>query len=168
MKSFTSCTPYAIVYGESFRFYFYEIYEAWSKNNLYFKFYQIVFIYLSIFIYLVPFQVDLLRYDTLMPEFFPILETLLKRAFWYRQQLLFRFFNLNRSKTLSFYRCLQFWKEEKVSGDQVRWLRRFCFCPKTYAQAWMCELVRYHSAKSMIGFCTILCVSDELLLAIGA
>ena len=36
--------------------------------------------------------------------FFPILETLLKRVFWYRQQLLFRFFFylLNRSKMLSF------------------------------------------------------------------
>ena len=27
----------------------------------------------------------------------------------------------------------------------------------------MCELVRYHDAKSMIGFSTILCVRDELL-----
>ena len=30
---------------------------------------------------------------------------------------------LNRSKTLSFYRCLQFWEEGKVSGRQVRWIR---------------------------------------------
>ena len=39
-----------------------------------------------------------------MPAYFSILETLLKRAFWYRQQLLYRFFFylLNRSKTLSF------------------------------------------------------------------
>ena len=60
-----------------------------------------------------------------MPAFFPILETLLKRAFWYHHQFLLRFFFylLNRSKTLSFYRCLQFWEEEKVSGDQVRWIR---------------------------------------------
>ena len=35
---------------------------------------------------------------------------------------------------------------------------------ETYAQASTCELVRYHDAKSMIGFSTILCVSDELLI----
>ena len=60
-----------------------------------------------------------------MSAFLPILETLLKRAFWYRQQLLFRFFFylLNRSKTLSFHRCLQFWEEEKISGGQAWWIR---------------------------------------------
>ena len=59
---------------------------------------------------------------SLMPAFFPIIETLLKRAFWYRQQLLFRFifYLLKRSKTLSFHRCLQFWEEKKVSGGRVR------------------------------------------------
>ena len=31
-----------------------------------------------------------------------------------------------------------------------------------------CELVRYHDVKSMIGFSTILCVSDKLFLAICA
>ena len=52
-----------------------------------------------------------------MPAFFPIFETLLK--------LLFRFFFylLNRSKTLSLHRCLQFWDEEKISRGQVRWIR---------------------------------------------
>ena len=66
-----------------------------------------------------------LRYNTLTPTFFAILETLLKRAFWYRQQLLFRFFFylLNRSKTLSFPECLRFWEEQKVSASQVRWIR---------------------------------------------
>ena len=41
--------------------------------------------------------------NTLMPAFFPFLETLLKRAFWYCQQLLLRFvfYLLNHSKTLS-------------------------------------------------------------------
>ena len=47
-------------------------------------------------------------------------ETLLKRTFW----LLFKFFFylLNHSKTLSIHRSLHFWKEEKVSGGQVRWI----------------------------------------------
>ena len=60
-----------------------------------------------------------------MPAFFPILETRLKHAFCYRQQLLFRFFFyfLNCSKMLSFHRCLRFWEEEKVSIGQVRWIR---------------------------------------------
>ena len=31
----------------------------------------------------------------------------------------------------------------------------------------MCVLVRFHGAKSMIGFSTILCVSDELFHTIG-
>ena len=44
---------------------------------------------LSINNYLVP-----LIYNTLMPAFFPILETLLKHGFLYCQQLLFRFFFL--------------------------------------------------------------------------
>ena len=63
-----------------------------------------------------------------MPAFFLIFETLPKQTFWYRQQLLLRifFYLFNRSKTLSFHRCLQFWEEDKVSGGQVRrirWLR---------------------------------------------
>ena len=75
--------------------------------------------------YLVPFKVTLLRYITLMAAFFPILLTLLKCVFLYRQQLLFRFFFylLNRSKTLSFLRCPQFCEEKKVSGGQIRWIR---------------------------------------------
>ena len=63
-----------------------------------------------------------------MPAFFLIPEILLKRSSWHHQQLLFQFFFylLNRSKTISFHRCLRFWQEEKVSGGQVRkirWLR---------------------------------------------
>ena len=107
---------------------------------------KITVIFNFLFIYL--FKVTPLRYNTLMPAFFPILETPLKRAFWYRQQLLLRFF-FNRSKTFSFHRCRQFW-------------------PRTHAREAMCELVRYHGAKSMIDFSTILCVFDELLLANGA
>ena len=87
--------------------------------------------YLFINNYLVPFNVTSLTYNTLMTAFFPILETLLKRTFWNRQQRLsllwFLFHLLNRSKTLYFHRCLQLWEEEKVSGGQVQhiwWLRR--------------------------------------------
>ena len=111
-----------------------------------------------------------------MSAFLPILETLLKRTFWYRQHFLFRFFFylLNRSKTISSHRCLQFCEEEKASRKQspvntmVKAWVRFCFWPKTHAQASMCEPMRYHGAKSMIGFSTILCISDELIRAIGA
>ena len=72
--------------------------------------------------YLVLFKVTPLRYNTLTAMFFPILETFLKRDFWYCQQflLLFYFYLLNRSKTLSFYRCLQFWKEKKVTGFKAQ------------------------------------------------
>ena len=45
---------------------------------------------------------------------------------------------------------------------------RFFFWPKTHAQASLCELVRYHGAKSMIAFSTIMCVSDEFLRTIDA
>ena len=81
-----------------------------------------LFMYLFINNYRVPFKVTPVKYNTLMPAFFPIVETLLKR---YRQQHLFRFFFylFNRSKTLSSHRCFQFWEEEKVSGGQVRWIR---------------------------------------------
>ena len=78
--------------------------------------------FLFIYQYLVPFKATPLRFNTLMPAFFPILETLLKRAFWNRQQLLFLFFFylINHNKMLSFHRCLQFWEEEKLSEGQVR------------------------------------------------
>ena len=78
---------------------------------------------LSINNHFVTFKVTSLKNNTLMLAFFPILETLLKRAFWYRQQLLFRFFFylLNRSKTLSFHRCLQFWEEGAKSGEYGGW-----------------------------------------------
>ena len=78
-----------------------------------------------------------------MPAFFPILETLLKHALWYRQQHLFQFFFylLNCTKTLSFHRRLQCREEENVSGGQVRWIRSvveawlwFLFRPKSHAQ----------------------------------
>ena len=101
-----------------------HIYEVWSKNNRYFKIIQKVFIYLPITI-LSPSREVTLDVIHLCQGFFPILETVLKHAFWYRQQFLFQFFFhfLNRSKTLSFHRCLQFWEEEKVSGGQVWWIR---------------------------------------------
>ena len=84
-----------------------------------------------------------------MPTFFPILETLMKRGFWYRQQFLFRFwfYLLNRSKTLSFHRCLQFWEEEKVRASQARWIQ------------WLRHVYTFvvgQKPKSMISFSTIL------------
>ena len=71
-----------------------------------------------------------------MPVFFPILETLLKRAFWYRQRLLFRFFFylLNHSKTFSFQWCLPMWEEEKVSGGSY----------DVFEQIWMVVERRQH------------------------
>ena len=82
-----------------------------SQRNFFFE------KYLHLFWYRI---VPKIRKNT--PAFFPILETVLKRGFCYRQHHLFRFFFflLNRSKTHSFHRCLQFWKEEKVSGGQFR------------------------------------------------
>ena len=70
------------------------IYEVWAKSN---RFFSIFFINK----YLVPFKVTPLIRNILMPAFYPILEALLKRAFCYRQQLVFQFFFylLNRSKT---------------------------------------------------------------------
>ena len=105
-----------------------------------------------------------------MPAFIPILQTLLKHAFWYCQQLLFRFFFylLNCSWILSFYRYLLFWEEEKVSGGQFRWIRWLrhdygflFFLPKTHSHASILELVHYHGAKSMIVFSTILCFAPS-------
>ena len=46
----------------------------------------------SIYLFINNFLVPQQRYNTLMPAFFPILKTFLKRAFWYRQHLLFGFF----------------------------------------------------------------------------
>ena len=73
-----------------------------------------------------------------MPAFSQILEKLLKCIFWHRQQLLFRFFFylLNLTKTLSFYRCLQFCKRKKstrVKSAEYGELRHdygFVFGPK--------------------------------------
>ena len=119
--------------------------------------------------YLVPFKVITIRYNALMPAFFRNLETLLTHAFWYAQQLVFRFFFyiFNCSKTLCFHYWLQFWRKSQRKPSPLNsvvevWLR-FSFWPKTYTQASMCELVRYHGVKSMIGFYTILCISDEML-----
>ena len=99
-----------------------------------------------------------------MPQFFPILEILLKHTFSYRQQLLFRFFFylLNRNKTLSFHRCLQFCEEEKVSGCQVRWLRHdygFVFGQKlSYEHRCVsgCVIIVQNPRLVFREFCTIL------------
>ena len=131
--------------------------------------------YLFINNYLVPFKVTPLRYNTLMPAFFPILETLLQQAFWYCQQFLFRDkSSSNVAKSFLFIGVVSFGKRKKSaganSGEYDGWGRiTFLFlAKKNQAQASMCELVRYHGAKSMIGFSTILCISDELFLAIGS
>ena len=42
------------------------------------------------------------------------------------------------------------------------------FTKNSRASSDMCEQMRYHFAKSIFGFSTILCVSDELLCAFGA
>ena len=55
-----------------------------------------------------------------------------------------------------------FWGPSPLNTVIEAWLR-FCLWPETHAQASKCNLVRYHGAKSMIGFSTILCVSNELL-----
>ena len=112
-------------------------YEVWSKNNRYFKF--VLSIYLFFNSYLLTFKEPSFKYYTLMPAFSSIPETLPKRAFWYRQQLLFWFFFylLNRSKTISFHRYLQFLEEEKVSEFQVRWIwwLRHCYS-FVFGQKW--------------------------------
>ena len=74
-----------------------------------------------------------IRYHTPIPAFIPILETFLKLI---ANSSCFDFSFL----LLSFLRCLQFWEEEKVSGDAWLW---FCFWPKTNAQKLMCELLYY-------------------------
>ena len=80
-------------------------------------------IYLFINNYLVPFNVNAppLRYNTLMPAFFPILEILLKRALCYCQQLLLRFFFylLNRSKTLSIG-MIKLWFQWHIYTSMIR------------------------------------------------
>ena len=72
-----------------------------------------------------------------MPAIFPIIVTLLRRAFWYRQQLLlwFLFYLLNRSKTLAFYRYLQFWESKKVSEKSHAQHR--CWCAIMVQNSWL-------------------------------
>ena len=69
--------------------------------------------------------------------------------FWFLQQLLFglSFYDSNRSKTLSFHRCLQFLEKEKISGVQVQqiWLLRHDYgyvCDQKLTHKHRC--VRYH------------------------
>ena len=140
-----------------------------QKITVIFNFFKKVFIYQQLSC---PFKVTHLKYHTLMLVFLPVLEALPKHAFWYCLQLLFRFFFylLNRSKTLSFHRCLQFLVEEKVSGDQVRWIR---WWRHDYGFVFGQKLTHKHRCVSLciimvIGFSTILCVSDEWLLEIKA
>ena len=85
-------------------------------------------IYLFMNIYFVPFKVIPIRYYTLVPTFFPILEALQKIIFCDLVQLLLRcrLYLLNRSVASSFHGPLQFREQEKVTGGQIwgiRWLR---------------------------------------------
>ena len=68
--------------------------------------------------YVVPFKVILLRYNTLVSAFFPILEALLICTFWYALKLSqwFGFYLLNRGKTPFFHGSLQSWEHKKVTG----------------------------------------------------
>ena len=124
-------------------------------------------IYLFINNYLLPFKVTPLRHNTLMPAFCLILKTFLKRTFWYRQQLLFRFliYLFNHSKTLSFYRCLQFWKEERVSGPKACEYDGLGMITGLFLAKHSRTIIDlWAGPKSIIGFSTILCVSDEMRL----
>ena len=137
----------------------FNVWSVLKKLSLFKIFWKSVYLFINNC--LVPFKVRPLRCSTLMPAFFLNLETLLKHAFWYCQQLLFSFFFylLKRSKTLFFYRC-------PLNAVVEAWLW-FCFCQETHAQASMCVLVHYHGAKFMNGFSTILCVVDKLFRVIG-
>ena len=72
-------------------------------------------------IYFVPFKVIPIRYYTLVPTFFPILEALQKIIFCDLVQLLLRcrLYLLNRSVASSFHGPLQFREQEKVTGGQI-------------------------------------------------
>ena len=80
--------------------------------------------YFFINIYVVPFKVIPLRYNTLMPTVFPILKELLISTFRYSLELFQRcsLYIFNRCKSSSFHRFLLFWKQEKVTWGQIRWI----------------------------------------------
>ena len=65
--------------------------------------------------YLVPFKGNPLRYNILTQQFFPILETLLKRAFSFRQRHLFRFSFISSivAKRFPFIGVFSFGKRKK-------------------------------------------------------
>ena len=83
------------------------VYEVWLKNNRYFQFFS-----KSIYLFnnncLLLFKVTPLRYDTLLPALFPILETLLKRVFWYPQPII--------AKRFPFNGVFSFGKRKKSAG----------------------------------------------------
>ena len=68
------------------------------------------------------FKVAPLIFNTLMPAIFPIPATLLKYAFLYCQQLLFRFSSISSilAKHIPFIGVFSFGEEEKINGGQVR------------------------------------------------
>ena len=66
--------------------------------------------------YIDPFKVIPLRYNTLVPAVFPILEALFGSLELFQRC---SFYLLNRSKSPSFHGFPQFWKQKKVAGGQV-------------------------------------------------
>ena len=71
--------------------------------------------------YNISFKVIPIKYYTLVPTFFPILEALQKIIFCDLVQLLLRccLYLLNRSVASSFHGPLQFREQEKVTGGQI-------------------------------------------------
>ena len=82
--------------------------------------------YLLINIYVVPIKVIPVRYNTLVPALFPIIEALLIIILRYSLEFFQRcsFYVLNRWKSMSFHGFLKFWEKKKVTGRQIRWIWR--------------------------------------------
>ncbi|KYN33840.1 hypothetical protein ALC56_11812 [Trachymyrmex septentrionalis] len=103
-----------------------EVRGLFKKYREFCVFSKIIYLFMNI--YFVPFKVIPIRYYTLVPTFFPILEALQKIIFCDLVQLLLRcrLYLLNRSVASSFHGPLQFREQEKVTGGQIwgiRWLR---------------------------------------------
>ena len=130
------------------------VYKVWSKNNCYFKFFQ-KNIYLFINNYLICFKVTSSDIIHLCQSFFqssihfwnaPVSIFLVFPKSWQNVFLSSVFSVLGRGKS---YR-----RPSPVNTVVDAWLR-FCFWPKTYAQAF--------DLRSLNGFSIILCVSDKPL-----
>ena len=111
-------------------------------------------------IYFVPFKVIPIRYYTLVPTFFPILEALQKIIFCDLVQLLLRcrLYLLNRSVAfvLSWASSVSGTRKSHRGPDLGNTVAAeslvCCFWSKIRTQATMCEQGRYHGAKSQFLF----------------